>query len=246
MTDSGHFAPQTAVKSFTGIALVCRREAKLQIGCIRFDRDRQVPGNAVSMKISALARSGSEGYRGEKPLSFLPPTPLTSMHTGSHLSEDPGCQHKRKLRLDTMAHLGLPPLERCAAPDSVWILPFVSSPLGTRLDKFAGTDVISSRCHWRLHQAGTHVAQRHRQECAQTSVGYIISLGGRRGRSVFFVLHQKTAGECNVGRGARHSSCLNRLTQGSSNERSKKVPETSLKLLTSHEISQCGKSEKHL
>lgn len=156
-----------------------------------------------------MARSGSEGHRGEKPLSFLPAAPLTSMHTGSHLSEDPGCQHKRKLHLDTNAHLGSPASERRSAPDYVWILRFVSTPLGTRLDKFTVTDLISSRCHWRFHQATSRTCGTATQaRVRRNKHGLYYLLTGKKAAALFlfFVLHQKTAVECNVRRGARRCS----------------------------------------
>lgn len=127
------------------MVFVCRREATLQIGCVRFDQDRQVPGNAVSMKNLpaghvALARSGSEGYRGEKPLSSLPLAALTSLHTGSHLSEDPGCRQKRTLHLGANANLSSPLSEAAVlSPLLFGFTPFCVHPSG--LDKFAGTDV---------------------------------------------------------------------------------------------------------
>lgn len=171
------------------VTLLCKRQLKAPLGWFCLPTWGHAPDwvrpiwarQASTLKRSqhenlrashgALARAGSEGYRGEKPLSLLPPAPLASLHRGSHLSEDPGCQHKRTVCLLANAHPVPPPSERRSAHDYVWILSFVPVPLGTRLYKFAGTDIISSRCHQRLHQAGTHVAQQHRRECTQTSVG---------------------------------------------------------------------------
>lgn len=81
----------------------------------------------------------------------------------------------------------------------LWALGSTSLPSPTWLAAGVTGDFIKP------HQG--RVAQRRRQECAEASMGYIIfSLGRRRRHSFYFVLHQKTAVECNVRRGARHCS----------------------------------------
>lgn len=104
------------------VTLLCKRQLKASLGwfCLptwghapdwvrpiwarQASTSKRSQHENLQVSHGALARAGSEGYRGEKPFSLLPPAPLASLHRGSHLSEYPGCQHKRTVCLLAKAH----------------------------------------------------------------------------------------------------------------------------------------------